>query len=167
MGSAHLPSKRRGPARDTEPEPLAWVPRSDGRAAGTRAAVARLFISWTVALGIWVFGTLLAQRLMPSGDAAVPVDELGEILRGHLPHILTGLLATVAAGAYHRDGSAGAYRLAGILLVPVLAAPAGVIIGLPMAATGLGALMYVTEVLLGAAFGLLIANWFRTGGDHW
>lgn len=51
--------------------------------------------------------------------------------------------------------------------MPVLAAPAGVIIGLPMAATGLGALMYVTEVLLGAAFGLLIANWFRTGGDHW
>ncbi|TDD79602.1 hypothetical protein E1293_22925 [Actinomadura darangshiensis] len=167
MGSAYRPSARPGPADGTGPERLAWVPHLDGRAAGTRAAAARLLISWAVALGVWTLGTLLARRLMPSGEAAVPVNELGEVLRGHLPCILTGLLATMAAGLYHRDGSAGAYRLSGILLVPVLAAPAGVVIGLPMAATGLGALVYVTEALLGAVLGLLVANWFRAGGDHW
>ncbi|GLW62201.1 hypothetical protein Arub01_04450 [Actinomadura rubrobrunea] len=123
--------------------------------------MARLFVSWGAAVGVWTIGAIVAADLAPSPKGTVPVNELGEVLRLHLPWILTSFLGTVVAGIYHREAPDGMYRSCAILLVPIAGAVAGVVLGTPAASTLLAALMYVIDVLLGAVLGLLIANSLR------
>jgi hypothetical protein len=166
MGSAYRPSVRPGAARGAETE-LAWVPSPDGRTFGPGAAVARLLSSWATALAVWLLGILVTVRLTPaSGAGGVPVNELGDALRVHVPCIVTSVLCVVVAGLYHRNGPTGLYRLAGLLPVPLPAALTGVIVGFPVE-TPLAALVYVTGAVLGTALGLLIANWLREGVGNW
>ncbi|WP_285701208.1 hypothetical protein [Actinomadura sp. NBRC 104412] len=163
-GSAYRPAVRPRAVRGAETK-LAWVPRPDGRSARPGAPAARLVTSWAAALAVWFLGVLVTARLTPPpGVGGVPVSELGDALRVHVPCLVTSVLCVVVAGFYQRG--TGPFRMIAPASVPPLAASGGVIIGFPVAAPGPAALVYVTGSVLGAALGLLIANWFGDGDGN-
>ncbi|WP_395104303.1 hypothetical protein [Actinomadura sp. SCN-SB] len=97
-GSAYRPAVRPRAARGAATEP-AWVPRSDGRSARPAAPAVRLLTSCAAAPAVWFLGALVTARLTPSpGVGGVPVSELRDALRVHVPCLVTSVLCVVVAG---------------------------------------------------------------------
>lgn len=113
----------------------------------------RMVGAWLAALLVEFAGLALIARLSTGVS-----DE--ELLRLHLPWLLTVLLAVVAAALVWRDRTVQVRWLLVILAVPVLSVVVGTVAGASGATTILASVLFAGEGVAGILAGLAVTRLF-------
>jgi hypothetical protein len=117
-----------------------------------------LLAAW-LASGIVAIVAILALKVLaPEVERGAPVDEYAQVLRVHLPWLLSTLLMAFVAGGSFREGSGGLLRLLVAVPVPLIMAPVAVLTGARVAETAPAALLCVIESALGIVLGAFLAG---------
>jgi hypothetical protein len=117
-----------------------------------------VFSAWFTASVIAVLALLALQALAPTIGHGEPVDEYAQVLRVHLPWLISCVLMAVAAGSYVRDWANATGRALAALPVPVLGSALAALAGIPMSDTVLGFLLHIIEAVLGVVLGLALSK---------
>lgn len=126
--------------------------RALGKPDGTQyiEAMRRAFSAWAAAAIVEVFGLGVLLVLAPETGE----DELGQILRSHLPWILVSLIATLVCAVYCRSRWTVPARAAVAAFVPLMAVILSTALEFPRALSGAGEVLHITEGLFGIAIAL-------------
>lgn len=125
----------------------------------------RLPACWATAAAVWVLGTAVTAISLPGLEPGATLSPTDQLLRLHLPWVLTSLLMTMAAATLYRDRTRWAPWLLAGATVPALVTLGGA------AAAALGPVgapavaLYVLEGAGGTAAGLAAA-WKVSGGGR-
>ncbi|MBB4773302.1 hypothetical protein [Actinomadura livida] len=129
-----------------------------------------VFSAWLTSGILAVMALLALKALAPAAGEGGPVDEYAQVLRVHLPWLLSCVLMAVAAGSYVRDRVTGFGRALAALPAPVLGALAAAFIGVPWSGTPVGLTLHLIEAVLGVILGLALSTALsrreETGGAH-
>jgi hypothetical protein len=120
-----------------------------------------LLSGWLAAVIVAALALAAMKGLAPMDGR--PFDEYAQVLRVHLPWLLSSVLMAFVAGFYVRDRSGGWWRLGAGLPIPMLAAFAGTQLGIQTAQSVLAVGLRLIEALLGVALGLFLIDRFGDG----